>query len=47
MTSSSSKLSCATLAKLATNIAEDVVFATTGWFIRRHRLSREELDKLR
>ncbi len=35
------------VADLATNIAEDVVFATTGRLIRHNRLTREELDKLR
>ena len=35
------------VADLATNIAEDVVFATTGRLIRHNRLSKEELDKLR
>jgi len=35
------------VADLATNIAEDVVFATTGRLIRHHRLSKEELHKLR
>ncbi|MCE5192734.1 MAG: phosphate signaling complex protein PhoU [Candidatus Cryosericum sp.] len=35
------------VADLATNIAEDVVFANTGRIIRHHRLSKEELDKLR
>jgi phosphate transport system protein len=34
------------VADLATNIAEDVVFATTGRLIRHNRLSKEELDKL-
>ncbi|HNW85186.1 MAG TPA: phosphate signaling complex protein PhoU [Candidatus Cryosericum sp.] len=35
------------VADLATNIAEDVVFTTTGRLIRHNRLSREELDQLR
>jgi phosphate transport system protein len=35
------------VADLATNIAEDVVFANTGRLIRHNRLSKEELDKLR
>ncbi len=35
------------VADLATNIAEDIVFANTGRLIRHNRLSREELDKLR
>jgi len=35
------------VADLATNIAEDVVFTTRGRLIRHHRLSREELEKLR
>ncbi len=35
------------IADLATNIAEDVVFANSGRLIRHHRLSKEELDKLR
>ena len=34
------------VADLATNIAEDVVFANTGRLIRHNRLSKEELDKL-
>ena len=34
------------VADLATNIAEDVVFATSGRLIRHNRLSKEELDKL-
>jgi phosphate transport system protein len=34
------------VADLATNIAEDVVFATTGRLIRHNRLTKEELDKL-
>ncbi len=35
------------IADEATNIAEDVVFTTTGRLIRHNRLSREELDQLR
>jgi phosphate transport system protein len=35
------------IADLATNIAEDVVFANTGRLIRHNRLTKEELDKLR
>jgi phosphate transport system protein len=35
------------VADLATNIAEDVVFANTGRLIRHNRLSKEELNKLR
>jgi phosphate transport system protein len=35
------------IADLATNIAEDVVFANSGRLIRHNRLSKEELDKLR